>query len=679
MHGDMLSSYSPLTKGTGNASCQRKRSRATLKCNYCRIKKKKCQPKVRKWPGERCSLCLKDGDPCSKGHYPPKNTALKPERLKNIAPAFTNGSVGLPASLAPTHLPVHMSSHLGPNPNIQPYVNSTLQKPLQTSQIYSSRISEVPGDIKRSLLFLGLRTIISMALKELRKLCEDMASPMLQGPHSLNLSECLPNLVSVFNEYERFLSFLNWKITREPSKDLLFRAVYALFSGDDQKEFTLSDNNNTTESLQQAIQEFENLEHYEFSHVLRMKALLEEPEPTRTEIERFVNCRAQFLDEFERMVESGVFEDQEPPSLRHSQVFIPSKLLRIPAIADQMMRRELPDCLDRSISHLLSDSGLSADWYEGTVNNIDVLGRNGAYVACQKGNEPLVRMLLKLGANFNQAALNQFTPLHIAASMGHKSICEIIYYHYHRLNFKPLPVKRLFPHHLGRSLSMWAALGGHQGTAKFFRDQIQSPPDEKDNFGMTELGLAAYSGHLDIIKHCVSTGSAVDIPDVKGRTPLWYAAHQSHYATMEYLEGLGANIDSKDNDGLTPLATAAHRGHADIVRYLLSFNTYDAYRGVETKTRVDINSLDHDSNCPLLLAIKARRASCVHKLLKHAINALRIESLLEGLDIATENRDWETLFVMQMYQKQFYLPRENLKKPKKGPLIGHTTTCLGVD
>jgi hypothetical protein len=94
----------------------------------------------------------------------------------------------------------------------------------------------------------------------------------------------------------------------------------------------------------------------------------------------------------------------------------------------------LPDCLERTIWHINLDrnpprklSLESLDWSSQShiqlINQQDILGRMRLHIACMRGWEPTVEMLLLHGADPRAETLLGSTPLHFAVALGHHKIC----------------------------------------------------------------------------------------------------------------------------------------------------------------------------------------------------------------------------------------------------------------
>lgn len=183
------------------------------------------------------------------------------------------------------------------------------------------------------------------------------------------------------------------------------------------------------------------------------------------------------------------------------------------------------------------------------------------------GIEPLVRELLKKGANINSK--DQYT---------------------------------------GRTPLSWAAWGGHTAVIRLLLETDKVDVDSGDIHGRTPLSWAAEGGHEAVVRLLLETGE-VDVnskaknykfdndsdseDQINGGTPLSWVAARGHETVVKLLlETDAIDIDSKDYDSWTPFLWAAARGHEAVVKLLLKTN------------KIDANFEDRTNRTPLLWAAK---------------------------------------------------------------------------
>jgi ankyrin repeat protein len=71
------------------------------------------------------------------------------------------------------------------------------------------------------------------------------------------------------------------------------------------------------------------------------------------------------------------------------------------------------------------------------------------------------------------------------------------------------------------------------------------------------LCVAAYNGHLEVVKLLLEKGADIEHKDNDGRTPLCVAAYNGHLEVVRLLLEKGADIEHKDNDGRIPFSLAS--------------------------------------------------------------------------------------------------------------------------
>jgi len=114
-----------------------------------------------------------------------------------------------------------------------------------------------------------------------------------------------------------------------------------------------------------------------------------------------------------------------------------------------------------------------------------------------------------------------------------------------------------------------AAKQGDLDIVKNLIEQNNARIQCKDTGGNTPLSLAAYNGHLEVVKYLQSKGSEINIRDNEGDTPLSLAAFNGHLEVVKYLEMKGSDVNHRGNYGHTPLFLAACYGHLELIQHLL--------------------------------------------------------------------------------------------------------------
>ncbi|KAJ9516825.1 hypothetical protein QJQ45_027236 [Haematococcus lacustris] len=121
--------------------------------------------------------------------------------------------------------------------------------------------------------------------------------------------------------------------------------------------------------------------------------------------------------------------------------------------------------------------------------------------AVSAGHEPVVKELLKLGADVNSLTAGRRTPLHYAASKGWLALITLLLHH-------------------GADVTV------------------------QDNTGSTALHRAASAGKVEAARLLIETGRAqVDARDKQGSTPLMVAVSCDFGSLALYLVGKGADVE----------------------------------------------------------------------------------------------------------------------------------------
>lgn len=147
------------------------------------------------------------------------------------------------------------------------------------------------------------------------------------------------------------------------------------------------------------------------------------------------------------------------------------------------------------------------------------------WCASGAGHLDIVELLIKNGANVNNATATNSTPLRAACFDGRLDI-----------------VKYLIEH--GADLTI---------------------PNKYDN---TCLMISCYKGHTKVVRHLLEKGANPDLKAHCGATSIHFAAECGHLDVVKELIHFGASMLENDL-GMTPLMVAAECGKEDIVHYFL--------------------------------------------------------------------------------------------------------------
>jgi ankyrin repeat protein len=227
---------------------------------------------------------------------------------------------------------------------------------------------------------------------------------------------------------------------------------------------------------------------------------------------------------------------------------------------------------------------------------------------------------------------HSYTPLTLAASMGHIGIVKVL------LGLRKVAVG--LGDYNGYTPLMAAVQSGHGNVVKLLLDTGRADVNKTDNIGRTSLWLAALSGNREVL-HILLADNNVDVnsSDKNGQPPLMVAVTQGYSIIAEMLLKTDkVNVNVHDCTGSTPFQTAAMKGLMVMVELLLSTRkVYLDARDVEGRTAfllaalkghvnvvqrlstlkdVDVGACDHRRRTALMLATESGHNDVVELLLR---------------------------------------------------------------
>jgi len=406
------------------------------------------------------------------------------------------------------------------------------------------------------LVLLGLHFMLKLVLQEAKALGDDLSAIFLNDPYRSTSRKDLPGIKSVISTYEDFIRILQGEISRVGSGQELFLEAYASLESDNSQDMAI-DGYDALQRDTFTITRFQGRGHYGFAYILQLKRLLDQAN-VRDDVhyQQLISSQGHFLTEIQEILGWDRLKTRVPNLLRESQHFMPRELLKVHTIMAHIVQLGRPDCLGRSVSHIMSDAGYTNDWSLQHTNHFDALGRSGLYIACQKGDINQVARLINNNADFQRQASNGLAPLHIAAYMGHSDICE-------GMCRSCIGIFHHFLDGSGRSAILWAALGGHLDTVKSLSniitsgslaDKVADTSTDQDSFGATALILAVCSGQLPVVQYLLksnfpATKYLLNSQDLTGGTAFIYAQQGSRSAIMVVLLEAKSAQSSDTNQG----------------------------------------------------------------------------------------------------------------------------------
>lgn len=274
---------------------------------------------------------------------------------------------------------------------------------------------------------------------------------------------------------------------------------------------------------------------------------------------------------------------------------------------------ELKDAIRRG--DIEGTKGLLATSFD--VNCKDENGFTPLHDAAFFRNEPLVKLLLELGAHPRAKTIDGNTPLHFISHPKAsqtpltESLIDVLLQH------RP-PLEEA--NQEGSTPLMWAARRQELllATKLISRGASVQRTTAKES---TALHWAArYAKGPEVIALLIREGALVDAKDFDGWTPLHCAASNSadSVEAVKCLLQAGADKEATTSVDFTPLHVAAREGHAACVELLLISGA-----NIEAKMRIsgaNIEAMMNTGSTPLLLAAVNGRTTCVKLLLNSGAN-----------------------------------------------------------
>jgi ankyrin repeat protein len=153
-----------------------------------------------------------------------------------------------------------------------------------------------------------------------------------------------------------------------------------------------------------------------------------------------------------------------------------------------------------------------------------------------------------------------FTPLHLAAANGYKSIAEFLLATKAEVNSRDNAGST--PLHQAAT-----AEGEHTSVVELLLAH-EADVNAADRHGLTPLHYATLANNRDVVKSLLYHGANANAKDNEvGDTPLILAAGKGYKEVTELLLEHGADVNAADNIG-TPMAWAMRAGHADVANLL---------------------------------------------------------------------------------------------------------------
>ena len=155
---------------------------------------------------------------------------------------------------------------------------------------------------------------------------------------------------------------------------------------------------------------------------------------------------------------------------------------------------------------------------------INLYGDNPLCLAATSGNNEVMKLLLKFGADPNRENGFKESPLRCAARAGHYELVKQL------VNVKAKPDKV----YVDKALYM-AAIYGHTNTVELLLDR-GADPNSKTRYGTLSLTVAARNGYKNVVKLLLEKGVDPETVDFWEETPLNQAERNGHMTIAKMIK-----------------------------------------------------------------------------------------------------------------------------------------------
>ena len=262
-------------------------------------------------------------------------------------------------------------------------------------------------------------------------------------------------------------------------------------------------------------------------------------------------------------------------------------------------KREIMDSNARSLLFLAAEKGqldvvrLLLD-NKAQIEAKDSKARTPLSVAAGEGQKEVVELLLNNKAQIEVKDRNERTPISLAAEKGHKGVAELL------LEKKAITEAK---DSKARTPLSVAAGEGQKNVVELLLEN-NAEIEVKDRNERTPISLAAEKGHMDVVQLLLEKKAEIKDSRSHFSSALYFAADNGHVAVVKLFLNKSADIEAKDTSyAQTPLSLAAEEGHLDIVTLLL-------------ERKAEIETTDYDGQTPLSLAAEEGHLDIVTLLLE---------------------------------------------------------------
>ena len=170
-----------------------------------------------------------------------------------------------------------------------------------------------------------------------------------------------------------------------------------------------------------------------------------------------------------------------------------------------------------------------------------------------------VSAMLNEGVDVNASESEDFTALHYAVWLGHKSVVKAL------LEYNPAMEVRTVT---GLTPLVLAASNSHEDIAIMLLEKGADPNFAEENGGRA-IDRAAENGLIRTLKELRARGADIG-PSQEGKaSPIMLAAYKGRLTAVKKLVSYGSDIHYRAKDGSTALEGAMRNGHENVFDYLV--------------------------------------------------------------------------------------------------------------
>ncbi len=250
---------------------------------------------------------------------------------------------------------------------------------------------------------------------------------------------------------------------------------------------------------------------------------------------------------------------------------------------------------------------------KSSLNSSNKFGETALHIACNKGFEEIVELLLQKQSKVNATDSLLETPLHKASRENHIGTTLILLKNQNikidlqnssketalhiacKNNFENLAQSLIVNNadialkdEENRSALHHACIVGSARIVKLLLDRGAKIDELGGKLNQSPLHIAVKNNHLDIAKLLLENGANIDELGPLDQTPLHIAVKNGNIDIAELLLDAGANIDAKNKLGFTPLHNAIRAEDVSMIKLLLERGSDNNIKDSSKETALDL-------------------------------------------------------------------------------------------